>query len=230
MAHRLSSLTGDGTHIPWIRRRVLNHWSIREVPHLFFTSLKTLIIDLRNLRKPHVRPVEPWGDCCYGWIPGPKGQPCGRTPGAQLHSQMGPGKSDQDSSSTNCYSESNQAFSGSLLIKAFYFLKLYLFIIDWWLLYNIGLISIIYQHELTIGVHMFPPSWIFLPPPTPPSCFRAPVWVPESYSKFLLAIYFTYVSVYKAFSFLFLKNIYLSLTAITTLVMVHMLSSGGMWT
>ena len=59
VAHRLSSLTGDGTHIPWIRRRVLNHWSIREVPHLFFTSLKTLIIDLRNLRKPHVRPVEP---------------------------------------------------------------------------------------------------------------------------------------------------------------------------
>ena len=30
----------------------------------------------------------------------------------------------------------------------------------------IGLISAIYQHELSIGVHMPPPSWTSIPPPT----------------------------------------------------------------
>ena len=45
------------------------------------------------------------------------------------------------------------------------FLNIYLFLIDWWLLYNIGLISVTHQHELPIGVHMSPPSWICLPPP-----------------------------------------------------------------
>ena len=39
-----------------------------------------------------------------------------------------------------------------------------IFIFNWWLLYSIGLISVIHQHELTIGIHMSPPSWIFLPP------------------------------------------------------------------
>ena len=43
---------------------------------------------------------------------------------------------------------------------------LYLFLIDWWLLYNIGLFSVIYQHELTIGVHTPPPSSISLLSPT----------------------------------------------------------------
>ena len=38
----------------------------------------------------------------------------------------------------------------------FFYLWLYLFLIDFWLLYNIGLISVIKQHELAIGVHMFP--------------------------------------------------------------------------
>ena len=39
----------------------------------------------------------------------------------------------------------------------FLFFK-YLFFIDWWLVYNIGLISVIQHYELTIGVHMSPPS------------------------------------------------------------------------
>ena len=38
-------------------------------------------------------------------------------------------------------------------------------IIDLWLLYDIGFISVIHQNELTIGIHMSPPSWISLPPP-----------------------------------------------------------------
>ena len=42
---------------------------------------------------------------------------------------------------------------------------IYLFLRDWWLLYNIGLISAICQHELASGVHMSPPSWTSLPPP-----------------------------------------------------------------
>ena len=33
-----------------------------------------------------------------------------------------------------------------------------LFLIDGWLLYNMGLVSVIHQHALTIGVHMSPPS------------------------------------------------------------------------
>ena len=47
----------------------------------------------------------------------------------------------------------------------FFFFKIYLFLIDWWLVYNIDLISVIHQHELTIGVHMSPPSRSSLPPP-----------------------------------------------------------------
>ena len=34
------------------------------------------------------------------------------------------------------------------------------------MVYNIGLISVIYQHELVVLFHMSPPSWISLPPPT----------------------------------------------------------------
>ena len=53
-----------------------------------------------------------------------------------------------------------------LLFQLIFFdLKNYLFLIDWWLVYNIGLMSVIHQHELTIGVHLSPPSWISLPPP-----------------------------------------------------------------
>ena len=33
--------------------------------------------------------------------------------------------------------------------------------------YNIVLVSAIDQHESAIGVHMAPPSWNSLPPPTP---------------------------------------------------------------
>ena len=53
-----------------------------------------------------------------------------------------------------------------MLLSRFYsllLLKNYLFIFNWLM---IGLISVIHQHELTIGVHMSPPSWISLPAPT----------------------------------------------------------------
>ena len=46
------------------------------------------------------------------------------------------------------------------------FKKKYLFLIDWWLVCNFGLISVIHQHELTIGIHMSPPSGISPPAPT----------------------------------------------------------------
>ena len=63
------------------------------------------------------------------------------------------------------------------------FLKnIYLFLIDWWWLYNIGLISVIHQHELAIGIHMSlplePPSH-FPPFPTPLGCYRSLVWGPR---------------------------------------------------
>ena len=41
-----------------------------------------------------------------------------------------------------------------------------LFLINWWLHYNVVLISAICQYELAIGIHMSPPSWISLLPPT----------------------------------------------------------------
>ena len=76
---------------------------------------------------------------------------------------------------------------------------IYLFLTDWWLLYNIGLISAIHQCELTMGVLISPPSWTFLSPPTfPTPLVVTEPWseIPESYSKFPLSIYFTYDSVY----------------------------------
>ena len=46
-------------------------------------------------------------------------------------------------------------------------LNLNLFLIVGFLLYNIVLVSAMYQHELAIGIHMSPPSSTFLPLPTP---------------------------------------------------------------
>ena len=87
-------------------------------------------------------------------------------------------------------------FFGYIFQKYIY---IYLFLINWWLLYSIGLISAIHQCELAMGVLVSPPSWTFLPPPT----FLTPLvvtkpWfeIPESYRKFPLAISFTYDSVY----------------------------------
>ena len=70
--------------------------------------------------------------------------------------------------------------------------KKYLFSVDWWLVYNIDWISVIHQHELTIGVYMSPPFWIPLPPPahSPPQVITEPQFeFPELYIKLLLAIY-----------------------------------------
>ena len=58
-----------------------------------------------------------------------------------------------------------------------HFKNIYLFLIDWWLVYNIGLISVIHQHELTIINHMSPLSWISHPPPAhshPSRLFQSP--------------------------------------------------------
>ena len=73
--------------------------------------------------------------------------------------------------------------------KCFFFLffclfKKYLFLIDWWLVYNIGLISIMHQHELTPGVHTSPPPEppSHLPPPAHSHLLgysRGPVWAPR---------------------------------------------------
>ena len=66
-----------------------------------------------------------------------------------------------------------------------------LFLIDWWFVYNITLISVIHQHELnwhelTMGVHMSPPSWISLPLTTqshPSRLLQNPSLSSKSYSK-----------------------------------------------
>ena len=48
------------------------------------------------------------------------------------------------------------------------FLKSYLFLIGGWLFYNIVWDSAIQLHESAIGIHMSPPCWSSLTPPTPP--------------------------------------------------------------
>ena len=60
----------------------------------------------------------------------------------------------------------------------------------WWPKYwsfrNTVLVFAIYQHELAIGIHMSPPSWMPLPPPTlshPSKCYRAPVWVKSIFTQ-----------------------------------------------
>ena len=64
------------------------------------------------------------------------------------------------------------------------------------MLFNIVLASAICQHESAIGIHMSPPSWTSLTPPTPshPTGFSQSTGfeLPESYNKFLLVIYFAY--------------------------------------
>ena len=77
-----------------------------------------------------------------------------------------------------------------IFLFVFCFLKL--FLIEEWLLYNTGLVSAI--PRLAIGTHMSPPSWIssHLPPfPSPPGCYRAPVWVPWVAHEFPLVVCFT---------------------------------------
>ena len=67
------------------------------------------------------------------------------------------------------------------------------------LLYNIGLIAAIHQHESAIGIHMSPLSWTSLPPPILSHLSRllqSPSLTSLRYSKFPLAFYFIYSSVY----------------------------------
>ena len=68
------------------------------------------------------------------------------------------------------------------------------------MLYNIVLVSAIYQYESAIGIHMSSPSWPSFPSPTTShtSGLSQSIWFefPVSYSNFSVAIYFTYGNVY----------------------------------
>ena len=73
-----------------------------------------------------------------------------------------------------------------------------IFIFNWWLFYNIGLISVIHKHEWAIGIHISPlesPSHL-LPIPTPLGDYRAQVWVPWVKQQIPIGCLFIYVSVY----------------------------------
>ena len=61
---------------------------------------------------------------------------------------------------------------------SFIILKFYLLLFGGWLLYNIVLVSAIHPHELAIGIHMSPLSWISLPPATTLGCPEPQVWAP----------------------------------------------------
>ena len=83
------------------------------------------------------------------------------------------------------------------------FIWIYVFLIGWQLQYV--LVSSIHKHESVIGIHMSPPSWTSIPPPTPlhPSKLSQSIGfdLPAASSKFSLATYFTYGNIY--FSMLF---------------------------
>ena len=78
-----------------------------------------------------------------------------------------------------------------------------LFLIGGQLLYNVVVVSAIHWHESAIGIHTSPPLWMSLPTPTPSHPSRLSqstrYELPESYSKFPLAICFisdkAYVSI-----------------------------------
>ena len=86
-----------------------------------------------------------------------------------------------------------------LSLSPFFYL-IYLILIGGSLLYNIVLVSAIHQRESATGVHISPPSWTSLPPPSPFCCsslsqstrFELPV----SYSKFPSAMCFIHGHVY----------------------------------
>ena len=75
-----------------------------------------------------------------------------------------------------CYAHWFAVYGTTFFLFSF---LIYLFLIEGQLLYNIGLISAIRQHELAIGVHMSPPSWTSLLPPTLsyPSRFLQSPWL-----------------------------------------------------
>ena len=71
-----------------------------------------------------------------------------------------------------------------------FFFNVYLFLIDWWLVYSNGLIFVTHQHEYIPSLSNLPPTPSHLQfIPTLLGYSRVPVWVPESYGKFPLAIY-----------------------------------------
>ena len=76
-------------------------------------------------------------------------------------------------SSCGCMNEREGAHSLMSLFFCLYFyfsifcFLLITFLIGGQLLYNIMLVSVIYQHESVIIIHMSPSSWISLPLPTP---------------------------------------------------------------
>ena len=76
------------------------------------------------------------------------------------------------------------------LVVCFIFFNVYLFLIDWWLVYSNGLIFVTHQHEYIPSLSNLPPTPSHLKfIPTLLGYSRVPVWVPESYGKFPLAIY-----------------------------------------
>ena len=57
----LSSLTRDKTHIPCPGSWILNHWTTREGPLIFFRALTTLVKNPHAMQETHVRSLG-WED------------------------------------------------------------------------------------------------------------------------------------------------------------------------
>ena len=89
------------------------------------------------------------------------------------------------------------------------------------------LVSAKYQHESAMGIHMSPPSWISHPSlsPSHPSRLLEPRFeFPESYSKFPLALYFTYGNVSFHVQFSTVQLLSCVLLFVTPLSAVHQAS------
>ena len=96
----------------------------------------------------------------------------------------------------------NAAINKDVQVRVF----LHLLLIEGYLQYCISFChtSTWINHWYACFFHFQPPSFLSLHP-TPLGCFRVPGEFPESYSKFPLAIYFTYVSIYV---FMLLMNLF----------------------
>ena len=95
-----------------------------------------------------------------------------------------------------------------------------------WYIYFFNWTITIHQHESTTGRHMSPPSWNFLPPPTPshPSKLSQSTRfeLPTSYSKFPPAILSMVMYMFQCYSFNLSFPLFLSLCPQVSSLCIHL--------
>ena len=103
--------------------------------------------------------------------------------------------------------------------------KWYIYFFNWTII-GLQYFVTIHQHESTTGRYMSPPSWAFLPPPTPSHPSRLPqstrFELPTSYSKFPLAILRMVMYMFQCYSFHLSFPCFLSLCPQVSSLCLHL--------